>query len=107
DVKNPYTQITSWFAGGNEIDILNDLGEKDYENRLKTIDGLSELIEVLHPDIEGKAKNFLMEFALHGLAEFSLISKKSLDKGLVFKDLLDNLFDPNKYLPEDGEDDVY
>ncbi|MFT5884967.1 MAG: magnesium chelatase subunit I [Arcticibacterium sp.] len=107
DVKNPYTQITSWFAGGNEIDILNDLGEKDYENRLKSIDGLSELIEVLHPDIKGKAKTFLMEFALHGLAEFSLISKKSLDKGLVFKDLLDNLFDPNKYLPEDGEDNVY
>ena len=107
DVKIPYTQITSWFAVGNEIDILNDLTEKDYENRLKTIDGLSELIEILHPDVKGKAKTFLMEFALHGLAEFSLISKKSLDKGLVFKDLLDNLFDPNKYLPEDGEEDVY
>ena len=36
-------------------------------------------------------KVFLMEFALHGIAEFSLISKQQLDEGVVFKDLLDSM----------------
>ncbi len=104
---NPYLKITSWFAGGNQIDILNDLTAKEYAARLKTIEGLSELIEELHPDIEGTDKIFLMEFALHGLAEFSLISKQTLDHGLHFKDLLDNLFDPNKYLSDEDDDSIY
>lgn len=103
-VKNPYTEITSWFAGGNEIDILNDLTDKEYAARLRTIDGLKELVVLLHPELKGKQQLFMMEFALHGLAEFSLISKQSLDKGLHFNDLLDNLFDPNKFLSDDDED---
>lgn len=94
--ENPYKAITQWFANGNEMDLPNDLDQKGYEARLKSIDGLSELVEKLHPKLSKEQKLFTMEFALHGLAEFSLISKNSLDKGLKFKDLLDNLFDPNK-----------
>lgn len=94
--KNPFTQITSWFGEGNEIDLLNDLTETEYRARLKTIDGLSELVEAQYPDLTDEQAYFFMEFALHGLAEFSLISKQSLDKGIQFKDLLDSMFDPNK-----------
>jgi magnesium chelatase subunit I len=42
-----------------------------------------------------------MEFALHGLAEFSLISKHNLTSGLQFKDLLSSMFS----LPKDDEDE--
>ena len=48
----------------------------------------------------------MMEFALHGLAEFSLISKKAMDTGLQFKDLLDSMFDPNKLKFDDDDDDL-
>jgi magnesium chelatase subunit I len=34
----------------------------------------------------------MMEFALHGLAEFSMLSKNNLEKGLEFKDLLSSMF---------------
>lgn len=105
--ENPYKAITQWFGEGNELDLLNDLSQKDYESRLKSIDGLTELIESLHPKVSKEYKLFLMEFALHGLAEFSLISKKALDKGLQFKDLLDNLFDPNKMNFDDDEEGKY
>ncbi|MGR3810145.1 magnesium chelatase [Jiulongibacter sp. NS-SX5] len=101
---NPYIQITSWFAAGNQIEILNDMTSKEYGARLKTIEGLSELVEELHPELKGEEKLFMMEFALHGLAEFSMISKQALDHGLHFKDLLDNLFDPNKYLSDDSDE---
>ena len=46
-------------------------------------------------------KLFLMEFALHGLAEYSLISKHNLTVGHQFKDLLSNLFS----MPKEEEDD--
>lgn len=104
--KNPYTEITAWFAKGNEIDLLNDLSDKEYTARLKIIEGLKELVEFIHPKLKGKAQLFMMEFALHGLAEFSLISKQSLDKGLHFNDLLDNLFDPNKFMLDEDEEDI-
>lgn len=105
--SNPYKRISSWFAQGNEMEILNNLQQKEFIARLKTIDGLSELVEGFYPEAKGSSKVFLMEFALHGMAEFSLISKQSLDTGLQFKDLLDNLFDPNKMKFDDEEDPNY
>lgn len=104
--NNPYAPIVNWFSDGNEIDLLNDCSETDYRSRLKVIEGLEELVEAFHPNTLSKEKLFLMEFALHGMAEFSLIGKLSLDKGLLFKDLLDNLFDPNK-MKFDDEDDKW
>jgi magnesium chelatase subunit I len=32
-----------------------------------------------------------MEFALHGLAEYSMLSRNVLSNGLEFKDLLDSM----------------
>jgi magnesium chelatase subunit I len=33
-----------------------------------------------------------MEFALHGLAEYSVISRKNLERGIQFKDILSGMF---------------
>jgi magnesium chelatase subunit I len=46
-----------------------------------------------------------MEFALHGLAEFSLISKHNLSSGLQFKDLLSSMFTMSKFDKEDTDED--
>jgi magnesium chelatase subunit I len=100
---NPYAETTKWFGEGNQIDLLNDHSDNEYALRLQAIDGLEMLVTGYHPNLLPKEKLFMMEFALHGMAEFSLISKKALDKGLHFKDLLDNLFDPNKF--DDDEED--
>jgi magnesium chelatase subunit I len=48
-------------------------------------------------------KLFLMEFALYGLAEYSLISKHNLVAGHQFKDLLSSMFSLPK--PDDDEPD--
>jgi magnesium chelatase subunit I len=104
--RNPYLAIQNWFSeGGNEIDMLSDLTDREYRARLRTIEGLEELIEQFHPRINEKDKFFMMEFALHGVAEYSLISKKAVDTGIVFKDLLDSMFDPNKMKFDDEDDD--
>jgi magnesium chelatase subunit I len=46
-----------------------------------------------------------MEFALHGLAEFSLISKHTLVSGHQFKDLLSSMFTLPKGEKFEDEDD--
>ena len=46
----------------------------------------------------------MMEFALHGLAEYSLIGKGRLETGLQFKDMFSSMFDPSKL--GDDEDDT-
>ena len=65
---------------------------------------LDILVERVYPDLQGREKLFMMEFLLHGLSEFSLISKKTLEKGLQFKDLTDSLFNLDNFKFDDDED---
>lgn len=101
--KSPYKKITEWFGDGNTIDLLHDMSNQDYEKTLKSVPGLSELVNDYQKGKDTSLKLFFMEFALHGLAEYSLISKHNLTAGLQFKDLLSSMFSMNK--DEDDEED--
>jgi magnesium chelatase subunit I len=98
--KSPYKKISNWFGDGNTIDLLNDMSDADYEKTLKSVPGLQDLIAEFHKGQDSNLKLFMMEFALHGLAEYSLISKHTLTSGLQFKDLLSSMFS----LPTDEDD---
>lgn len=98
--KSPYKKISDWFGEGNSIDLLHDMPQAEYDKKLKSVPGLAELINEFHKGQDAPTKLFLMEFALHGLAEFSLISKHHLTAGLQFKDLLSSMFT----LPRPGHD---
>lgn len=101
DGKNPYQEITSWFGEGNMVDILHDYPAADYEKELKSIPGLQNLITDHHGKQSGEFQLFMMEFALHGLAEYSMLSKHRLERGMQFKDLLSSMFS----MPDPGEED--
>ena len=103
--KSPYKKISDWFGDGNSVDILNDATQQEYETKLKAVPNLEALINDLHKGQDKALKLFLMEFALHGLAEYSLISKHFLVKGLQFKDLLTGMFTPPRPSSEDEEED--
>ncbi len=92
--ENSYTKIINWFGEGNKLDLLSDISEKDYKKNLDSIPGLTELIErkAQQSAKDSGSKYLMMEFALHGLAEFSMLSKNNLEKGLEFKDLLSSMF---------------
>jgi magnesium chelatase subunit I len=99
--KSPYKKITNWFGDGNTVDLLHDLSNTDYEKSLRAVPGLLDLINEFHKGQDASMKLFLMEFALHGLAEYSLISKHNLTAGHQFKDLLSSMFS----MPKEGEDE--
>ncbi len=102
--KSPYKKISDWFSEGNKIDLLHDMNQADFEKALKGIPGLIDLIKEYQKAQPDAVKLFLMEFALHGLAEYSLISKHNLTAGNQFKDLLSSMFTLPKNFSEDDED---
>lgn len=96
---NPYVIPLAWFGEGNELDILASQPDKEYKSLLHSVPGLEEVVTQLVKSLPEKEKEFFMEFALHGLAEYSQLSKKLLDTGLQFKDLFSSMFD----MKEDGD----
>jgi magnesium chelatase subunit I len=84
---------------------LNNLSDAEYKKALHSITGLDELVDEYHSNEPFEMKIFLMEFALHGLAEYSLISRNTLSGGLQFKDLLSSMFNMNDGFNGDDLDD--
>ncbi len=97
---NPYVLPLAWFGEGNVLDILTSQSDKEYKGILHSVPGLEEVVTQLVKTLPEKEKEFFMEFALHGLAEYSQLSKKLLDTGLQFKDLFSSMFDMG---PEDDD----
>lgn len=102
---NPYVIPLAWFGEGNALDILASQSDKEYKSSLHSVPGLEEVVTQLVKNLPEKEKEFFMEFALHGLAEFSQLSKKVLDTGLQFKDLFSSMFDMGPGEDEDFEED--
>ncbi|MCS6808184.1 MAG: magnesium chelatase [Bacteroidota bacterium] len=90
---NPYLKVIDWFRKGNTLDILTHLTNAEYERLLRSVAGLAELVSKYYPSASLYDQLFLMEFALHGMAEYSLLSKYHLERGGTgFKDLFQSMF---------------
>ncbi|MEO9872816.1 sigma 54-interacting transcriptional regulator [Ekhidna sp.] len=98
---NPYESIKEWFEKGNMIDLMFDAKESDYQEELKSIPGLEALVDKYQKTSHEGFKYFLMEFALFGLAEYSMLSKHQLEQGMQFKDLFTSMFS----MPEMGDEE--
>jgi magnesium chelatase subunit I len=100
---NPFSRILSWFNEGNTLPLLSSETQIGYENMLKQVDGLADLVKEHFPKTEKSEQFLLMEFVLHGLSEFSQLSRNGLDRGVEFKDLMSGMFDMRQ--GQGGEED--
>jgi len=103
---NPYVLPLSWFGEGNELDILASQNDKTYKTALHNVPGLESIVTQYVEHLPEKEKEFFMEFALHGLAEFSQLSKKLLETGMQFRDLFSSMFDMGAHDDFDEEEDL-
>ena len=55
------------------------------------VDGLHALVKKYFPHANEFENALLMEFVLHGLAAYSLISKKIIENKIEFKDLMGSM----------------
>lgn len=91
---NPYKEVLDWFADGNEVDLVNNSSEKDFEAAIKSVNGLEALVKSYHKNLHKAELLLMQEFVLHGLSEFSQISKRRLEGNVKFSDLVGSIFNP-------------
>ncbi len=103
--SNSYLLPLAWFGEGNSLDILASQNDKEYKTALHQVPGLEKVITQSISSLPEKEKEFFMEFALHGLAEYSQLSKKLLETGMQFKDLFSSMFDMGAPDDDDYEED--
>ncbi|THU39380.1 magnesium chelatase [Niastella caeni] len=89
--ENPYRSIQSWFDKGNSLNLLFHTKDADKIQQLYKVDGLHALVKKYFKQANEKEAALLMEFVLHGLAAFSMISKKILESRIEFKDLMGSM----------------
>jgi len=58
---------------------------------LYQVDGLHSLVKKYFPQLSEKQAALMMEFVLHGLSSYSLISKKIFENKVEFKDLMGSM----------------
>jgi magnesium chelatase subunit I len=90
-IENPYNPITKWFDQGNNLNIFLETKDADKIQLLYKVDGLYALVKKQYPNLNEMENALLMEFVLHGLSGYSLISKKVLDGKIEFKDLMGSM----------------
>ena len=73
------------------MDLLLDMKDEDRIIALYKVDGLFGIVKKYFPQADEKQAALLMEFVLHGLSSYSLISKKMIDGKIEFKDLMGSM----------------
>src|SRR5215203_121124 len=106
-VDNPYRSIISWFDKGNHINSFFASTDKERMNQLYAVDGLHALVKKNFSHANEKEAALLMEFVLHGLSSYSLISKKILETSVEFKDLMGSMLNIQSSASFDEDEDDY
>ncbi len=89
--ENPYKSIIKWFDQGNHLNVFFGTKDRDKINLLYNVDGLHALVKKFYPKANETETALLMEFVLHGLSAYSVISKKILETSVEFKDLMGSM----------------
>ncbi len=89
--ENPYRPITQWFDKGNNLNISFNTTDKEKIMLLYQVDGLHAMVKKYFPKGNEQQTALLMEFVLHGLSSYSLISKKIFENKVEFKDLVGSM----------------
>lgn len=84
--RDPYGVIKAWFSAGNIVDLMTDEPVNKFDKELEQVAGLKKFVE--ESGIPAEHTKVFMELALHGLAEFDVLSKSFVQTKWVFKDHL-------------------
>jgi len=103
--ENPYKPITAWFDKGNHLNLMFNNSDEEKIQLLYKVDGLHAMVKRFFPKASEKETALLMEFVLHGLSSFSMISKKVLESTIEFKDLIGSMMNLGTHTYEDEEFD--
>ncbi|GAC1395115.1 MAG: magnesium chelatase [Sediminibacterium sp.] len=107
EAENPYKAIIRWFDAGNHLDLFLDIKDADKIAALYRVDGLYGFVKKYFPLAGEKENALLMEFVLHGLSAYSIISKKMIEGKIEFKDLVGSMMMNLGQAQPGGEEDEF
>lgn len=84
--RSPYQELINWFIE-NEVEIMDDDADKDYQQQLESIVPLQNIIDKYQAHVPKEDRYFLGEFILWSLSEYKKIGKNRFTEGYQFKDL--------------------
>ena len=107
--ENPYRSVQGWFDKGNALNLFFNLKDQEKIQQLYRVDGLHALVKKYFKHANEKESALLMEFVLHGLSSFSMISKKIVDNKIEFKDLMGSMLNlgTSSYADDENEGGDY
>ncbi|MDY8137334.1 magnesium chelatase [Aquimarina sp. 2201CG5-10] len=85
--ESPYQELIDWFFENSGFELLDDVPDTIYKEKLNSILPLNGLIKKYQSDISENDSYFIKEFLLWGLVEYKKLSKHRLSEGFHFKDL--------------------
>lgn len=85
--RSPYQDLVDWFTE-NELELMDEDSDEDYQNTLDSITPLQQLISQYQPQVPPHDRYFLSEFVLWALTEYKKLGKDRFTEGYQFKDLL-------------------
>lgn len=107
--ENPYRSIQSWFDKGNSLNLFFNISDEKKVAELYKVDGLHALVKKYFRQTNEKEAALLMEFVLHGLSAYSMISKRIVENKIEFKDLMGsmlNLGSASGYNDDEEKEDI-
>ncbi|WP_025740061.1 MoxR family ATPase [Aquimarina pacifica] len=87
DYESPFQELINWFFDQSGFELLDDIPDTLYKEKLDSIAPLNDLIKEYQSDINSEDSYFMKEFLLWGLVEYKKLSKYRLSEGFQFKDL--------------------
>ncbi|WP_353482634.1 magnesium chelatase [Haliscomenobacter sp.] len=99
--RDPYGVIRAWFSGGQAVNLINDMSNKDFHAALESVAGLRKFVEATLPQLTGDEIYTYMELVLHGLAEFQVVSKDMVESKMTFRDTLADMLNADDLFDED------
>jgi magnesium chelatase subunit I len=101
--ENPYRSIISWFDKGNSLNMFFNTKDSEKLQMLYKVDGLHAFVKKYFKHANDIESALLMEFVLHGLSAYSLISKKIVEGKIEFKDLMGSMLNISNSSYQDEE----
>lgn len=85
--KDPYDDLVAWFFEQSGFELLDDMNDSTYQEKLDAIGPLETLIQKYVPETSKEDRHFFKEFVLWALSENRKLSRYSVGNGLHFKDV--------------------
>jgi magnesium chelatase subunit I len=83
-----YKPVVRWFAAGNVVETADDTTAAEHRKALDGVDGLADLARRHGAPKDAEDETLLMELALEGLHQCSVIARDDLDGRVSYKDML-------------------